>query len=522
MTGREKVQSLEEGLCQAVAHKDEKSVLRWLRRWEKRVESSTEVPGCKALHIAAQLGRANIVEELIRCGFDVNYKIDGRTPLHEATFGSQRETLMGPLHHDDDPNIVDHNQEMALTAATNMGYTRIVSQLLMNGADVNATGPFGETALHQAASQSHTDIVRLLLQHPYINPSIRDDSGHTPLMVAATGHSEFVVELLLAHSTDAEFNGLPTRAAFPHSLHIAARSGSPGILRKLMARGAWVNEQRDACFGRTPVHLAAQRGDLQVLEAILEGPVQADVQDIYGQTALHVAVVEGHRSLVPLLLRKGFDVEKEDARNLRPLGLAFNKGDLDMANVLVAQGADVHCMPSTGLRYQAYLHVAARDPLGLPILDFLIQHGASVDISNDDGETALMLAAMEGNYDCISRLIQAGANVEARGPHQYTAACFASSHGRQEALQLLLDNGADHQVQTSGSNNLLHFAASRGAVSIAKLLLNVGVSMTARNEKGDTPLDIGRSEGHWDLVALLEGPITGDSGEMRPGSFGLT
>ncbi|RMJ17772.1 hypothetical protein CDV36_002555 [Fusarium kuroshium] len=492
-------ESLDRGLCQSVTRGDEQNVRLWLKRWVKRVDSSTEMSRCKALHTAANLGKTNIMKELIKHGFDVNNTIDGSTPLREATDGAQFEAMRLLLQQDADPNIVGHHDDTILISAIIVGYTEIVAQLLTKGADVNAASSAGGTALHEAAYQRRPEIARLLLEHPGIKPNIRSHSGYTPLMVAVRKRSEPIVELLLECSTEADVQGLNTLKTTPTPLHLAAVSENAAIVESLINRGAQVNARLESELDMTPVHLAAERGNLQVLEAMFKAQVEPDVPDKYGRTAMHVAVAEGYLDLIPWLKGKGFDIDKFDGDGLRPLGLAFNKRNFDMAKLLVDQGANIDGKPFTT---KAYIHTAASSE-NLPVMDFLIEHGASIDIRDPNRDTALILAATRGSCDGILRLIKAGANVETRGTDQFTALCYAVYNDHQEATELLLDNGADCHVQARGSNNLLHLAAMEGWVSIGRLLLKLRISMTAKNTKGQTPLDIAKRRGHQDFVALL-------------------
>ncbi|RSL94902.1 hypothetical protein CEP52_012357 [Fusarium oligoseptatum] len=212
--GQGRLESLDRGLCQSVTRGDENNVVLWLKRWGRRADFSNEISGCKALHMAAGLGRTNIMKELIKHGFDVNNTIDERTPLHEATEGAHFEAIRLLLRQDADPNIVNHNRQTPLVWAVVAGYKDIVAQLLANGADFNIRGPSNQTLLHVAASHSHIDIVRLLLEQPGIDVGRRDNGGYTSLMVAVEVSSELVAELLLARSTDDEVQGMDEQLCF--------------------------------------------------------------------------------------------------------------------------------------------------------------------------------------------------------------------------------------------------------------------------------------------------------------------
>ena len=59
--------------------------------------------------------------------------------------------------------------------------------LIEAGADVNKQGEHGRTALHMAAAWGHADTVQLLLENG-ANPTIVDEAGMTPPMVARDGY----------------------------------------------------------------------------------------------------------------------------------------------------------------------------------------------------------------------------------------------------------------------------------------------------------------------------------------------
>jgi ankyrin repeat protein len=70
--------------------------------------------------------------------------------------------------------------------------------LLDHGAEIDATGPTGKTALHYAATAGHARVVRLLLERG-ANASLVDNDGHTPLDLARTAGKVDCGELLVSH-----------------------------------------------------------------------------------------------------------------------------------------------------------------------------------------------------------------------------------------------------------------------------------------------------------------------------------
>ena len=91
----------------------------------------------------------------------------------------------------------NRDDDMALIRACGRGDEDLVAQLLAAGADVNATGDDGYTALYAASYNEHTEIVaQLLAAGADVNAT---NSGFTALFMASQkGHTEIVAQLLAA------------------------------------------------------------------------------------------------------------------------------------------------------------------------------------------------------------------------------------------------------------------------------------------------------------------------------------
>lgn len=77
-----------------------------------------------------------------------------------------------------------------------------VREALERGADVNASDVSGKTALHMAAANGHTAIVKLLLVHG-AETERRNRAGNTALHWACVGGAVDAVALLLRHGANA-------------------------------------------------------------------------------------------------------------------------------------------------------------------------------------------------------------------------------------------------------------------------------------------------------------------------------
>ncbi|TEB19945.1 ankyrin [Coprinellus micaceus] len=120
------------------------------------------------LKFAAEKGQWDLIPEIVDAGANVNMPVNGfrDTVLHLACESECRPA--------------------------------VIEQLLQKGADPNAKGLRGRTALHRACWSGREDCVPLLLAHG-ADPHLQDNGGDTPLHDACRhGHGK-CVELLLKH-----------------------------------------------------------------------------------------------------------------------------------------------------------------------------------------------------------------------------------------------------------------------------------------------------------------------------------
>ena len=88
----------------------------------------------------------------------------------------------------------------------------------------------------------------------------------------------------------------------------------------------------------------------------------------------------------------------------------------------------------------------------------LLDMGVSVDARNEDGDTPLMHAAVQGNPKIVQLLLAADADVEAQNPYGITALMEAAFWGNVEVVELLLQHGASLTCRDRAGRNALQWA----------------------------------------------------------------
>ncbi len=217
-----------------------------------------------------------------------------------------------------------------------------VKLLLEHNVDVNLGNKVGETPLHVAAINGHTQIARLLVEHGADVSARRDycnwRSGNcvptdTPLHEAAKRGHRQIASLLIEYGADV--NAKDVTGETP--LYNAAEEGQAKVVRFLIEHGANVNVK--TTFDYTPLYIAAMRGQAPTVELLIEGGADINVRGHSDNTPLHMAVNMGHALEVKLLTLHGADVNARNKDGKTPLGIAIEKRHMKIIKLLKKHNA---------------------------------------------------------------------------------------------------------------------------------------------------------------------------------------
>uniref|UniRef100_A0A8C8VDK9 NF-kappa-B inhibitor zeta n=1 Tax=Pelusios castaneus TaxID=367368 RepID=A0A8C8VDK9_9SAUR len=243
----------------------------------------------------------------------------------------------------------------------------------------------------------------------------KDSDGDTFLHIAvAQGRRalSYVLarKMAVLHMLDIkEHNG---QSAF----QVAVAANQHLIVQDLVSLGAQVNTTD--CWGRTPLHVCAEKGHSQVLQAIQKGAiggsqyVDIEATNYDGLTALHCAVL-AHNAVVHEL-RNSQPPHSPEVQEL----LLKNKSLMDTIKSLIQMGACVEAKDRKSGR--SALHLAAEEA-NLELIRFFLDLPNCLSFVNAkayNGNTALHVAASlhyrVTQLDAVRLLMRKGADPSAR------------------------------------------------------------------------------------------------------------
>jgi ankyrin repeat protein len=248
----------------------------------------------------------------------------------------------------------------------------------------------------------------------------------------------------------------------------AAESGNVQEVDRLLDAGADVDARDNQ--GETPLFSAAFSGSREIAESLIAHGADINAMDREGSTPLHKAAYQSRRELVELLIRKGARVNAGTREGATPLHKA------------------IEWFAGTRRGHQALTSPAEIASM-MGIVKLLLDNGADVNATDAFGVTALVLAASSGHKALVELLLARGAKVNDKDYEGAGALYVATIMDRVDIAELLIAHGADIDAGTKSGYTPLVYAARDGNRDLAELLIAHGADVNAKDAMhGGTPL----------------------------------
>ncbi len=246
---------------------------------------------------------------------------------------------------------------------------------------------------------------------------------------------------------------------------------------------------------RTPLHVAASRGHLDIVTLLIERGANMKAVDRWGRTPLSDAIVNQHQNVASFLRSHGatedMDVTSDAFGSITLESVA--KGDLEEVRRRLVAGANANF---ADYDQRTALHLACTEGHS-DIAELLLVNEADWTAKDSFGRTPVDDAVRNGHKEILRVLRQYGAEI----PRHLLGAHSDSQHqqgldlvenaakGRINAVRKCLLNGANPNFQDYDRRTALHLAAVEGHADIVELLLKSGADSNSLDRWGETPKD---------------------------------
>uniref|UniRef100_A0A672I522 Kinase D-interacting substrate 220a n=1 Tax=Salarias fasciatus TaxID=181472 RepID=A0A672I522_SALFA len=251
--------------------------------------------------------------------------------------------------------------------------------------------------------------------------------------------------------------------------------------------------------GQTPLMVAAEQGNLEIVQELIRRGANVNLDDVDCWTALISAAKEGHIEVVKELLENNANLEHRDMGGWTAVMWAAYKGRTDVAQLLLERGAN----PNITGQYSVYPIIWAAGRGHADIVDLLLQHGAKVNCSDKYGTTPLIWASRKGHYDSVMHLLSNGADVDQEGASGETVLIGAVRGGHVEIVRALLNKYADIDVRGQDGKTALYWAVEKGNATMVRDILQCNPDTESCTKEGETPLIKATKMRNMEIVELL-------------------
>lgn len=396
---------------------------------------------------AAYKGNVSIMQHLFDKGAIINITDShGNTPVTFAASTGQKNTAVYDLFEKNGAILSQEKNKDGINAlqlvAPYLESEKELTYFIDKGFDLKGKDPKGNTIFNYAAKNGNVSFLKMLIEKE-VNPTVVNKEGGNAILYASQG------------TRDSQ-NSLETYTF-------------------LEGLGIDVNVIGDS--GRNPLHAIAYKSkDLAIFSYFIKKGVDINLQDEGGNSPFMNAANSNDLKVVEFLSNyvKGFNAKDENGRSA--LAMAVNRNTTAVVDFLLKKGADIQTKDKEGNSLAYYLLNTFRTKDSKVFdakLKLLQENGLSMNQTQQGGNTLVHLATQKNNLALLKRLVSFDIDVNARNDEGYTALHIAAMKAENDAiLKYLLSLGADKTIKTEFDETVLDLASENELLQKQNIKLN--------------------------------------------------
>jgi len=443
-----------------------------------------------------------------------------RTPLILAAHMGQADLVALLLQRGAKANARDRTDSVpeargntALIKAAQRDHTEVIRVLLTQakGIEVDAPTKDGETPLRLVVEAEDLEAVRLLHGHgAKINQP--NNTGES-MLVGTILHKKFdVLEFLVANGANINMANHGGMTPLMQAVMVCANKPKPALrfIEKFLTFKPKLDFEQmgKGDGGFSALHLAARYGVVDAAKLLLDAGAAIDIKSLAtGGTPLHTAASANQIDMAKYLIKRKANIEIVDKLGSTPLLTAAVRIDPDMVEVLAEAGAAVNVKSTVNPLVTPMVFAAGNpNPLehkkSVSIIKCLLDHKGDINFPSANGTTPLMAAAQKSDvsdgYDRAALLIGRGAKLDMANDKGETALMLAAGAGNEKLVKLLVDKGADVNKKNGAGETVVNYASRAGGKNTASLL-------EAKGAKAGAAITTGSGAGGSALAGIWQG-----------------
>lgn len=494
-----------------------------------------------AMHRAAYQGDHQLVSALLKYSPTLTLEVEGYTPLMLSVLSGDLNTIYYLLNAGTDPYLVGGMGKSALQLAKENN-TRIAEILFADSSRYEALAQ-NQAFLNSVINNEKVSLEQYLQQD--IDIDWHQGDGFTALAFAARDGLTDIAELLISNGANLES---PLGQGWSPLL-LAAKNNNTPVLVALIAEDADVYAKSPD--GKTALGYAKENKATFSYKLLNAEPEER--QSLLKGYAFAQAVINNDVPTAYQLIKQGVNLDHSDDLDWQPIHFAVRERQNNLLGLILKQDVELDQLASTTEGMFTPLMVSVFND-NLQAAYKLLEAGASTEIENERGETALALARRLNIVDLVElltvkeqeraatfarlrlhrhyfsvigqmldskdpniqsnligeveSLIVQESLVNVENAYGWTMLQLAARDGNEPLVELALEHGADADkvVNTTDSapKSALELAIWNDELEITHRLLMA----TQQSILHERALEIAREKQLADIVLLLENPST--------------
>ncbi len=260
-----------------------------------------------------------------------------------------------PSVHGTSSSAIFFDNEAAIYIAARLGRIDMMQRLINKGVDINLVNDVGASLMHVAAEHGHISILEALTQAG-VNRNAQDLNGNTPLHYAAMNGQLLAVQYLVLHDVDVSIKNTSGETA----QELALKLNKSDIAFCLQRSGTLIRNSTDrALFANIDNgQITSVRRRLTIRPELRDATRGGSDSPALQEGLMHATVRAGHVEMIACLHSLGVSIDKPNSLNQTPLHIAASLGDTAAVSFLIQNGADICKTDNDGQTAQDLAEIA--------------------------------------------------------------------------------------------------------------------------------------------------------------------